>query len=45
VAVKLLDIGLAKVTSWGNVNSGLIHEGQMLGAPSISHPSSRCSNG
>ncbi|MGD0042691.1 MAG: bifunctional serine/threonine-protein kinase/formylglycine-generating enzyme family protein, partial [Isosphaeraceae bacterium] len=31
--VKVLDFGLAKVTSEGAVDGGLTHEGQMLGTP------------
>ena len=31
--VKVLDFGLAKVQSEGAVDSGLTHEGQMLGTP------------
>jgi serine/threonine protein kinase len=31
--VKVLDFGLAKVTSEGTVDGGLTHEGQMLGTP------------
>ena len=31
--IKILDFGLAKVTSEGAVDAGLTHEGQMLGTP------------
>jgi serine/threonine protein kinase len=31
--IKILDFGLAKVTSEGAVDGGLTHEGQMLGTP------------
>jgi serine/threonine protein kinase len=31
--IKILDFGLAKVTSEGGIEGGLTHEGQMLGTP------------
>src|SRR6516165_7281028 len=31
--VKILDFGLAKLTSEGGIDGGLTHEGQMLGTP------------
>ena len=36
--VKVLDFGLAKVTSEGQVDGGLTHEGQMLGTPDYIAP-------
>ena len=36
--VKVLDFGLAKVTSEGPVDGGLTHEGQMLGTPDYIAP-------
>ena len=36
--VKVLDFGLAKVQSEGAVDSGLTHEGQMLGTPDYIAP-------
>jgi formylglycine-generating enzyme required for sulfatase activity/serine/threonine protein kinase len=36
--VKVLDFGLAKVTSEGAVDGGLTHEGQMLGTPDYIAP-------
>ena len=36
--VKVLDFGLAKVTSEGAVDAGLTHEGQMLGTPDYIAP-------
>jgi serine/threonine protein kinase len=36
--VKVLDFGLAKVTSDGQPNSGLTREGQMLGTPRLHRP-------
>jgi serine/threonine protein kinase len=36
--IKVLDFGLAKVRSEGAVNSGLTHEGQMLGTPDYIAP-------
>jgi serine/threonine protein kinase len=36
--VKVLDFGLAKVTSEGQFDSGLTHEGQMLGTPDYIAP-------
>ena len=36
--IKILDFGLAKVTSEGAVDSGLTHEGQMLGTPHYISP-------
>ncbi len=36
--VKVLDFGLAKVTSEGAVDGGLTHEGQMLGTPDFIAP-------
>ena len=36
--VKVLDFGLAKVTSEGQVDSGLTREGQMLGTPDYIAP-------
>jgi serine/threonine protein kinase len=37
-AIKVLDFGLAKVKSEGTVDSGLTHEGQMLGTPDYIAP-------
>jgi serine/threonine protein kinase len=37
-AVKVLDFGLAKVTSEGDADSGLTREGQMLGTPDYIAP-------
>ena len=36
--VKVLDFGLAKVTSEGQTDSGLTREGQMLGTPDYIAP-------
>ncbi len=36
--VKILDFGLAKATSEGQLDSGLTHEGQMLGTPDFISP-------
>ena len=36
--IKVLDFGLAKVKSEGNVDGGLTHEGQMLGTPDYIAP-------
>jgi formylglycine-generating enzyme required for sulfatase activity len=36
--VKVLDFGLAKITSEGAVDGGLTHEGQMLGTPDYIAP-------
>ncbi len=36
--IKVLDFGLAKVSSEGTVESGLTHEGQMLGTPDYIAP-------
>jgi serine/threonine protein kinase len=36
--VKILDFGLAKATSEGQLDSGLTHEGQMLGTPDFIAP-------
>ncbi len=36
--VKVLDFGLAKITSEGAVDDGLTHEGQMLGTPDYIAP-------
>ena len=36
--IKILDFGLAKVTSEGAVDGGLTHEGQMLGTPDYIAP-------
>jgi serine/threonine protein kinase/formylglycine-generating enzyme required for sulfatase activity len=36
--IKILDFGLAKVTSEGQVDSGLTREGQMLGTPDFISP-------
>ncbi|HEY2157131.1 MAG TPA: protein kinase, partial [Isosphaeraceae bacterium] len=36
--VKVLDFGLAKATSEGQLDSGLTHEGQMLGTPDFIAP-------
>jgi serine/threonine protein kinase len=37
-AIKVLDFGLAKVKSEGDVDGGLTHEGQMLGSPEYVAP-------
>jgi serine/threonine protein kinase len=36
--IKVLDFGLAKVKSEGNIDGGLTHEGQMLGTPDYIAP-------
>ena len=36
--VKVLDFGLAKATSESQAESGLTHEGQMLGTPDLHRP-------
>ena len=36
--VKVLDFGLAKATSEGQIDAGLTHEGQMLGTPDFIAP-------